>query len=429
MDMGQHRVYIVEDEAIIAIDIKSRLMAMGYDVVGTSVSGEDAVEQVRKQEPDIVLMDIVLKGEMDGITAAGIIRDEMAIPVVYLTAFAEEQTINRAKVTEPYGYILKPFTERDLQIAIEIGLYKASAEKKLRESERWISTMIQSMGEGIIATDTEGLIKFMNPAAESLLGHRQEDVIKTPSGVIFVLEPEAEKSVRVDPVLQALSLKRTIQSDQRMILQASKGSDQYVEYTAAPILDADENLMGAVLIFRDITARVKIDEELRRHREELEDLVFERTKELQKANARLEQMLHYIDMAEKRWVEEMLLSEVSGSSGLPSHASEGIVSIDADAHIVLVNYIGEELFGWKQEEAAEQPVSSVLVLENAAGEAIGFPYDQVLKDGSTATLEHDCFLLLRSQEKVPVVVRAEPIRDQTGAIIGASVTLRKKAPG
>lgn len=163
--MAETSVWIVEDESIVAMDLKARLLKMGYSVAGISGYAEEAVEEIRLNPPDIVLIDIVLKGEMDGIEAAAIIREELEIPVVYLTAYSEEGTISRAKLTEPYGYILKPFMERDLQIAIEIALYKSSMERRLRARERWLKTTIQSMGEGIIATDTEGVVRFMNPVA------------------------------------------------------------------------------------------------------------------------------------------------------------------------------------------------------------------------------------------------------------------------
>jgi PAS domain S-box-containing protein len=263
--MTKQRVWIVEDESIVAIDLKKRLQARGYDVLGISSYAEDAIEKVRQHKPDIVLMDIVLKGEMDGITASGVIKEEMRIPVVYLTAYADNQTIDRAKVTEPYGYIIKPYEESDVVTAIEIALYKASIERKLRESERWIRTMTKSMGEGIIATDTEGMVKFMNPVAELLTGVNEQKAILQPSSKIFSIEIEKAISEVIDPVDQALTDQDVISSDDddRIVLIAQDGTRRYVEYVATPIHDDREKLTGAVLIFRDITERIRIEEMLR----------------------------------------------------------------------------------------------------------------------------------------------------------------------
>ena len=424
--MAHYRVWIVEDESIVAMDLKTRLQGMGYDVLGISSYGEDAVEKIRENRPDLVMMDIVLKGEMDGITAAGIIRNEMEIPVVYLTAYADEKTIGRAKVTEPYGYILKPFEERDILTVIEIALYKASMERRLRESERWISTTIKSMGEGIIATDTEAMVKFMNPVAEDLTGMMEKEAIGIPSSKVFPLEIGDTCCQAPDPVLKALMDQSTITSNETMVLTSHDGNRRYVEFTVAPIRDDRENLYGTVLIFRDITERIRVEEELRRHREHLEDLVAERTTELRKANAKLEQMLHYIDMTEQRWAEEMLLSEVCNLDRTLLPPLEGVISIDRDMQIVLINHFGEEMTGWMQEDAADLPISSVLVLERLGGDLFESPIYPVLEDGEIRSIEEECFLIRRSGEKIPVSVKIEPIRDHMGEIIGATIILHRK---
>ncbi len=127
------RILVVEDEAIVAMDIQDMLKSRGYDAPATASSGEEAIKKVAEIKPDLVLMDIVLKGEMDGIEAAGQIRNRFNIPVVYLTAHADNETLQRAKITEPFGYMLKPLEERELYSTIEIALYKHMMEEKLRE--------------------------------------------------------------------------------------------------------------------------------------------------------------------------------------------------------------------------------------------------------------------------------------------------------
>lgn len=140
--MTNAHVLVVEDEDIIAKDIQNRLKGLGYAVCALVSSGEEAIKEAEETHPDLVLMDIILKGEMDGIEAAEQIRDRFNIPVVYLTAYADDKTLQRAKITEPFGYILKPFEEKELYMAIEIALYKHKVEEELKQSfERLRSTM------------------------------------------------------------------------------------------------------------------------------------------------------------------------------------------------------------------------------------------------------------------------------------------------
>jgi len=130
------RILVVEDERIVAMGLRNQLRRLGYEVVGTVTSGEQAIQKVEEQIPDLVLMDIRLEGEMDGIEAARTIRERFDIPVVYLTAYSGGDILERAKITEPYGYILKPYEDRDLHVVIETALYKHHAEKDLREKQR-----------------------------------------------------------------------------------------------------------------------------------------------------------------------------------------------------------------------------------------------------------------------------------------------------
>lgn len=133
--MNKKQILIVEDEIIVAEDIKARLENLGYNVPGMARAGMDAIKKAKKLRPCLALMDIVLEGKMDGIEAASIIHSRFNIPVVYLTAHADEHTIERAKITEPLGYVLKPFNDRDLHTAIEMALHKHKMEKLLREKE------------------------------------------------------------------------------------------------------------------------------------------------------------------------------------------------------------------------------------------------------------------------------------------------------
>ena len=136
--MTDIRVFIVEDEKIVANDIADTLRSLGYRIAGTAMSGETAVEKIPGAQPDVVLMDIRLAGKMDGVEAAGELQKTSDIPVIYLTAYADKDLLERAKLTEPYGYLVKPYDEHDLQTAIEIALYRHGVQKSLWRVSRGI---------------------------------------------------------------------------------------------------------------------------------------------------------------------------------------------------------------------------------------------------------------------------------------------------
>ena len=170
--MPKPTILVVEDEGLVASSIQNMLNNLGYDAPEFVLSGEKAIHKAGKIQPDLILMDIKLKGKMDGVEAAAIIKERFDIPVVYLTAFADEETLQRAKITEPFGYLLKPFEEQDLQSTIEMALYKCKMEQKLKEREYWFSTVLHSIGDAVIATDKKGKVNFMNFLAEFLIGDK-----------------------------------------------------------------------------------------------------------------------------------------------------------------------------------------------------------------------------------------------------------------
>jgi CheY-like chemotaxis protein len=161
---------VVEDEGLIAADIQRRIERLGYPVPSIARSGEEALRRARSTPFDLVLMDIRLKGEMDGVATAEVLKSELQTPVVYITAHADQETIERASLTEPLGYILKPISDGDLRSVVQTSLYKAAMDRRLRNSEAWLATTLRSVGEGIVATNSDGEVVFLNPCAEQLTG-------------------------------------------------------------------------------------------------------------------------------------------------------------------------------------------------------------------------------------------------------------------
>ena len=167
--VNKPRILIVEDEAIVARDIQLQLLEMGYESAGHATQAEQAIAMIGKRRPDLVLMDIQLAGAMDGIAAAEVIRAQYAVPVVFLTAFASDDLVTRAKLAEPFGYVLKPFSERELRTVLEMALYKHQAESKLRENEARFRTLVDWSPEAI-AVHRDGILLYVNPAAIRLFG-------------------------------------------------------------------------------------------------------------------------------------------------------------------------------------------------------------------------------------------------------------------
>ncbi len=145
--MSNSKILVVEDEIIVAADLKNKLEKMGYTIIDTATTGHDAVKKSGETKPDLVLMDIMLKGEMDGIDAAQQIRDLYDIPIVYLTAYFDDETLERAKVTEPFGYVLKPFDDMGIQSVIEMAIYKHQVEQRLKKQAKILKFSNEMLNE------------------------------------------------------------------------------------------------------------------------------------------------------------------------------------------------------------------------------------------------------------------------------------------
>lgn len=268
--MNGTQVLVVEDENIVAKDIEERLKTLGYEVPAIASCGEEAVEKAASTQSDLVLMDIRLRGEMDGVSAAERIRQTLNIPVVYLTAYADDETLRRAKVTEPYGYILKPFEERELRTTIEIALYKHKMESKVRESEQWLSTTLRSIADAVIATDTKGVVTFINPVAESLTGWRVSQARGEPLTAVFNIIHEETRTHLEDLASQVLREGMPMNSrEDHIVLIARDGTEIPIDDCAAAIKDDQGEVAGVVLVFRDITERRLAERILRQHAEYL----------------------------------------------------------------------------------------------------------------------------------------------------------------
>jgi PAS domain S-box-containing protein len=179
------RIMLVDDEAIITMQLEKRLSSMGYEVVGVASSGEESVCMARERMPDLVLMDIVMPGEMDGIEAASQIRSELAIPIIFLTAFADEAHVGRAKQAEPFGYIVKPFHEEEIFASIEVALHRRSYEQRLRSTGALYRSIMLRAFDPILVLDQDRRILDVNDEATRVLSHGGEELVGSMVDVIF----------------------------------------------------------------------------------------------------------------------------------------------------------------------------------------------------------------------------------------------------
>jgi len=260
--MSKVNILVVEDEGIVAKDIQNSVERLGYAVPAIALSGEDAINKAMKIRPDLVLMDIMLRGKIDGIEAVNKIREHLDIPVVYLTAYADKHTLERAKITEPFSYILKPFDERELYTAIEIAIYRHKVEKELKETKNWLATVLKSIGDAVIATDKNGLVTFMNPVAENLTGWGEGDALgKNLTEIFNIISEKTRKPVK-NPVDRVLREGTVVGLANHTVLIARDGTEIPIDDCAAPVRDDRGKVTGVVLVFRDITIRKRMEEEL-----------------------------------------------------------------------------------------------------------------------------------------------------------------------
>jgi len=269
------RIMIVEDEAIVAHNLEGRLHELGYDVPALALSGEEAIQKAAESLPDLILMDIWLGGAMDGITASERIRSSLDVPIIFVTGHSNDRTLERARITEPFGYVLKPFEMREVHIAIEMALYKHSMERKLRESEEKLASIIASMEDVVFSLNPEGVITdcFMPPndtvhgLGEKCVGKSFRDVLPSASVDLFSFALDALKT-------------RDAPQQFDYAVESADGT-QWYNAVVSTRHDAKGAFAGATAVCRNITEKKNMEQELQEYAQRLEDKVAEKTRMLQ----------------------------------------------------------------------------------------------------------------------------------------------------
>ncbi len=265
--MAMPRILIVEDEAIIAEDLKKRLEVLEYTVIAVASTGAQAIQMSGEHKPDLILMDIVLKGEMDGIEAAGIIQETYTIPIIYLTAYSDEEILARARVTEPYGYLVKPFKDREVHASIKMALTRYKLEKEVKESRDWFNCTLKSIGDAVIATNENGNVTFLNKVAQETTGWAMDEAIGRPLQEIFTVTDLDQVKTGIEAVAEGRLVEFSFPTKKGEIkflsgtLLTKNRTEIPFEDSFAPVHADNGDTTGAVVVFRDITTRIKAEEE------------------------------------------------------------------------------------------------------------------------------------------------------------------------
>jgi PAS domain S-box-containing protein len=270
--MDKNRLLVVEDAILTARDIESSLVDMGYEVCGTAMSGEEAIRKAREERPDLVLMDIILRGDMDGIEAASLIREEQRTPIVFISAFTDEEKLNRAKLAEPFGYLVKPFGDRELRSAVEMALYKAEMDKRMEQNEERFRTVADFTydWEWWMAPDGEYL--YISPSCQRITGYSREEFLKDPELLQRIIHPEDR-----DKFIE--EMERHLESEDLETLhfriKTRSGEERWIAHFSQRVQNSEGEDLGRRASNRDITKRRKVEQERERLIAELQDALAE----------------------------------------------------------------------------------------------------------------------------------------------------------
>jgi two-component system sensor histidine kinase UhpB len=254
--MKKARILIVEDSLIVAYHLKKTLEVEGYSVLGIESTGEAALLAIPRQSPDLVMMDIMLAGKMDGVETAMQIRSKHHIAVVFLTALSDKDTIQRAKITEPFGYVTKPFEDREIFTVIEMALYKHGIEMRLRQSEEKYLSTVRAISDAVVTVDQNFIISYSNPSALLLLGTTLDTVQGQYVFDVIRFKDLSTGDFPVNPFQVVYNTHPTNSLPANLSLIAADGTEIPIEGSISPVIDSKEIITGLLIIFKDISQKL-----------------------------------------------------------------------------------------------------------------------------------------------------------------------------
>ena len=274
-NMKRARIIIVNDGHERGPELQERLLSAGYEVFNLFLAGEQALDRVEELHPDLVLMDIGIRGKVDGVQAADTIQTQLDIPVIYTMSRQDhgQATLQRSKATGPFGYIFEPLDTHQAVSTIEVALSRNRLEREIKESRQWLSTVLNSIGDGVAAVDEQGLITFINPVAEILTGWRAEEAMGQPLSQVFSISESKAREIIGAALNNVPGVTRELQPNIQARLTARAGGEIPVEITISRMRGGKGANKGAVLVFREITERLSAMQEIRRQARRAEALV------------------------------------------------------------------------------------------------------------------------------------------------------------
>jgi len=272
--MVSANILLITNDRSVARDLHERLVKLGYRIVGVAASEEEGLIKIEAFKPDLILTDIRLEVASGGEIKTGkLIQVRYDLPVIYITESVGQNTIRRARLTGPFGYVYKPFDDQQLLVTMETALTRHQLERKLRESRQWLNTTLTSIGDGVIATDEQGLVRFINPVATEYTGWRHTDAIGMHLGEVFSFTDE-DSHESIDIFLMQDKLpNHTPKNGVEGLLQSRNGTPIPVEANSTPIKDGKGKVYGMVLVFRDVTQRRQAMQEIQRQAARAEALM------------------------------------------------------------------------------------------------------------------------------------------------------------
>ena len=273
------RILVVEDESIVAFNLQQRLEQLGYDVPAIAVSGQESLELVDETMPDLVLMDIHIQGDMDGIDVASRLRETHAVPVIYLTAYSEDSTLERARQTSPYGYLLKPFSERELHATIQMAFERHRLESELQRNQRLLQQALDAANMGVMELDARSLQLNASARTSELLGCPEGSALKLQDLLDRV--DTSERELLASKFEESLASLRRFSEEFRLLAQ--NHATRWIRIDAN--VWADRRMTGVV---QDVSSQKNTEHRLRMLNDGLENLVSERTAELKQSLKELE---------------------------------------------------------------------------------------------------------------------------------------------
>ena len=259
-----NRILVFENNKILARDINNSLQKLGYSVIEVTNSVEEAINKVAETKPKLVLIDICLAGQINGVDVAEIIKNTFQVPVIYLTEYLEN-TFPKKLPNEPFSYLVKPFTEKEMYLTIEMALYKHQIERILPSEKQQMKAIINSMGCAVVVTDTDGYIQMINPVASALTSWQQDEAYsKDIAEVLSLVDKDTEEKIE-NLATKVMKVGRVLQLPENCILIAKNGTKIPIGDSVAPIRNDDGNITGAVFVFQDITQRKQTEAQLHRN--------------------------------------------------------------------------------------------------------------------------------------------------------------------